>query len=75
VYGIEIGEDAMAISEKYLRENKIYSSQISGQTIVFRWLADGTVAAIDPVSKKEILVTRAFWFAWYSFHTHTTLVI
>ena len=73
VHGVEIGEQAFAVTEEALIESG--SLEQPGEPGI-RWSMGpgGEVTAIRLDSGEAVVSHRMFWFAWYSFHTATALL-
>ena len=72
IYGMEIGERALAVDGAWLVEHKYWSNDYEGKELLLTMDLNGEVAA--SLDGKSITVHRMFWFAWYTFHTNTALI-
>lgn len=74
VYGFEIEGRAIAFDAVLLTGNKPLQEQFAGLRLELSRSADGNVLLTDLDSGNNWAARRMFWFAWYSFHTDTTLI-
>ncbi len=72
IYGMEIGERALAVDGEWLVKNKYWSNDYEGKELLLTMDLNGEVEA--SLDGKPITVHRMFWFAWYTFHTNTALI-
>ena len=72
IYGMEIGERALAVDGAWLVNNKYWSNDYEGKELLLTMDLNGEVEA--SLDGKPITVHRMFWFAWYTFHTNTALI-
>ncbi len=72
VYALELGKDSFAVTERALKAGPVKTT--IGKVPV-RWVrdADGTVRATRTDTQKDLVPTRLFWFAWFTFHPATGL--
>ncbi len=76
VLGIKIGEKAKAYPFKELREHakEQFIDNIDGKNIVIEWNEESDTASIRDTETKKLLVsTVAYWFAWYNFNPETQI--
>ena len=72
IYGLEIGERALAIDSEWLLKEGGFSDEYDGKKLVFKLTGNGEVDA--SLDGERVTVHRMYWFAWYSFHPQTSLV-
>jgi hypothetical protein len=72
IYAMEIGEQAIAIDGKWLAQQGIWLDDSNDQALVVTYGSDGHVTA--SLDGTPVVITRMFWFAWYSFHPQTALI-
>jgi len=72
IYGIEVGEHALAVDAKYLAGEGSWSKEYEGQKLLLSLQAGGEVEA--SLDGKPITIHRMYWFAWYTFHPNTALI-
>ena len=72
IYGIEIGERAIAIDSEWLVKQGHWSNEYEGKKLILTMDKNGEVAA--SLDDQAVTVHRMFWFAWYSFHPTTALI-
>ncbi len=72
IYGMEIGERALAVDSEWLVKQGSWSNEYEGKKLVLTIDSSGEVAA--SLDGQVVTVHRMFWFAWYSFHTQTALI-
>lgn len=72
IYGMEIGDRAVAIDSEWLVKKGRWSNEYEGKKLVLTLDKNGEVAA--SLDEEPVTVHRMFWFAWYSFHTQTALI-
>ncbi|MBA2237997.1 MAG: DUF3179 domain-containing protein [Lysobacter sp.] len=72
VYALELGKHSFAVTERALKAGPVNTKL--GKVPV-RWVraADGTVSATRTDTRKALVPTRLFWFAWFTFHPATGL--
>ncbi len=73
VIGVRVGETSIAVTENMLIARGSVDLRVDGQRIRLAWLRSGAVRATDLDTGEPLIVTRAFWFAWYAFHPETQL--
>ena len=73
VYGVEIGEQSIAVEDQWLRNNGSWQYEINGKTL--RLEVDGAGGVTGSLAGEPIPVHRMYWFAWYSFHPDTSLIM
>ncbi len=73
VYGIELEQGSVAVSERALKAEGRVSMTIEGDILVFERQQDGSVQARSERRQTALVAHRMFWFAWASFHPGTTL--
>jgi len=74
VYGFEVDGGAIAFDAELLTGNELFQEEIAGLNLQLTRSPDGDVQLTDLDSGTRWAAQRMFWFAWYSFHTDTTLV-
>ncbi|GMR17211.1 MAG: hypothetical protein BMS9Abin32_276 [Gammaproteobacteria bacterium] len=74
VYGFEIGDQFLAVTEELLQRNPTYEQEIDGLQVTVVRSADGSVRLTDRASEQEYTPLRLYWFAWYTFHPQTGLL-
>lgn len=72
VYGVEIGDEAMAYPEESLQKQGRIQDEIGGVSIEITY-RNGKVTVVNKDEDEEIAATRLFWFAWKAFHPGTKL--
>ena len=72
IYGIEVGERALAVDAEYLAEEGSWSNEYEGQKLILSLKTGGEVEA--SLDGKPITIHRMYWFAWYTFHPNTALI-
>lgn len=73
VYGFSLGDGDVAITESALAGDGSYTGEIGGEAVVITRRDDGSVS----MQRGEDLLypIRLFWFAWYTFHPETDLIL
>ena len=74
VYGIELNGKAFAVTDSYLQQHSTATQAVSGYAVRITRDSDGSVTATNIDTKEEIAITRAYWFAWYTFYPRTQLL-
>lgn len=72
VFGMEIGDASLAVTDEYLRANPRIETELAGEKLVIERAADGMVNA-SRADGSVVPAIRLFWFAWASFHPKTEL--
>lgn len=72
VYGIVIGEDKKAYPEYILDQKLEIKDEVGGRSITVSRDVSGQVF-VKTETKKDIPVTRTFWFAWQAFYPDSKL--
>ena len=72
IYGMEVGERALAVDAEYLAEEGNWSNEYEGQKLILSLKTGGEVEA--SLDGKPITIHRMYWFAWYTFHPNTALI-
>lgn len=72
IYGMEIGERALAVDAGWLAKQGQWSNEYEGKKLLLSLRAGGEVAA--SLDGEPIIIHRMYWFAWYSFHPKTALI-
>ena len=72
IYGMEIGERAVAVDAAWLAKQDHWSNEYEGKKLLLSLRAGGEVAA--SLDGEPITIHRMYWFAWYSFHPKTALI-
>lgn len=72
VFGMQIGDASLAVTEEYLRANPHIETTLAGEKLVIERAADGMVNA-SRADGSVVPAIRLFWFAWASFHPKTEL--
>lgn len=72
IYGLEIGERALAIDSKWLLKQGGWSNDYENKKLLLTMDEFGEVTAL--LDDEQIAVHRMYWFAWFSFHPHTALI-
>ena len=73
VYGVEIGEQSIAVEDQWLKNNGSWQHEISGKALRLEINDAGGVTG--SLAGEPIAVHRMYWFAWYSFHPDTSLIM
>lgn len=67
VFGVQVGDDSVAIPESTLRERKSFALEVGGRSVVLlRNPATGGVTAT--ADGAGLRVSRSFWYAWKCTH-------
>ena len=74
VYGFEIEGEAIAFDASLVAAEDQWQEEFAGFELQLSKSADGKVQLTGVESGTTWVAQRMFWFAWYSFHTDTTLV-
>jgi len=72
IYGMEIGDDSIAIDAEWLLEAGQFANEYAGKKLVITVADNGEVDA--SLDDEQITIHRMYWFAWYSFHPRTALI-
>ena len=72
IYGMEVGERALAVDAEYLAQEGSWSNEYEGQKLILSLKTGGEVEA--SLDGKPITIHRMYWFAWYTFHPNTALI-
>jgi hypothetical protein len=72
IYGMEIGETAIAIDAEWLVRENQFSNEYEGKKLLVNMADNGEVAA--SLDGQQITIHRMYWFAWYTFHPKTALI-
>jgi len=72
IYGIEIGEQSIAVDSEWLLQSGGWEYEVEGQAIHLQVDEAGGVLGFN--GGVPLPVHRMFWFAWYSFHPDTSLI-
>ena len=72
IYGIEIGDRAVAVDATWLAQAGHWSNEYEGQKLILSLQEGGEVDA--SLDGEQIAIHRMYWFAWYSFHPNTALI-
>ena len=72
IYGMEIGENSIAIDAEWLLKEGHFSNEYDGKKLIIAMADNGEVNA--SLNGQQITIHRMYWFAWYSFHTNTALI-
>jgi len=72
VYGMEIGDDSIAVDAEWLRNNSRFSNEYEGKKLIITMADTGEVEA--SLDNEQITIHRMYWFAWYTFHPRTALI-
>ncbi len=72
IYGMEVGERALAVDAEYLAGEGSWSNEYDGQKLFLSLKAGGEVEA--SLDGEPITIHRMYWFAWYTFHPNTALI-
>ncbi|MDP6374820.1 MAG: DUF3179 domain-containing (seleno)protein [Pseudomonadales bacterium] len=70
VLGVEIDGRFKAYALEAIHEHGVVEDVVAGQQVRVHSDGDGAWAEI---AGREVVTTRAFWFAWYAFHPDTAL--
>lgn len=73
VYGFQIGSFDVAFTQKYLQKHPSFEQKIGEFRLQVTRNANGHVQVVNTANDKELIVTHAYWFAWYNFHPKTLL--
>ena len=73
VIGLEYGQETIAFPHAELNkvQNPTIEGKINGQAYKLIWNKDHQSGQVFDGSGNPLPVTRAFWFAWYTFHPET----
>ena len=72
IYGMEVGERALAIDSEWLVKQGRFSNEYDGRKLILTISDNGEVQA--SLDSEPVIVHRMYWFAWYSFHPQTALI-
>jgi hypothetical protein len=72
IYGMEIGDRAIAIDSEWLVKEGRFSDEYEGKKLVLSLKQGGEIEA--SLDGEQITIHRMYWFAWYSFHPKTALI-
>jgi hypothetical protein len=72
IYGMEIGEHALAVDAEYLAGEGSWSNEYEGQKLLLSLKTGGEVEA--SLDGEPVTIHRMYWFAWYTFHPSTALI-
>jgi hypothetical protein len=72
IYGMEIGDRAIAIDSEWLVKEGRFSDEYEGKKLVLNLKQGGEIEA--SLDGEQITIHRMYWFAWYSFHPKTALI-
>ncbi len=72
IYGVEIGDQSIAVEADWLMAKGAWEHDIDGQT--FRLEINAAGAVTGTLDDQPFAVHRMYWFAWYSFHPDTSLI-
>ena len=72
IYGMEIGDDSIAIDAEWLLEEGRFANEYAGKKLAVTVAENGEINA--SLDDKQITIHRMYWFAWYSFHPKTALI-
>ena len=73
VYGVEIGQESIAVEDRWLKQKGGWQYEINGKAL--RLEVDAAGGVTGSLAGEPIPVHRMYWFAWYSFHPDTRLVM
>jgi len=73
VYGVEIGEQSIAVEDQWLKNNGSWQYEINGKALRLEMNDAGGVTG--SLAGEPIPVHRMYWFAWFSFHPDTSLIM
>jgi hypothetical protein len=73
VYGINIGDQAIAIDFEMIKNKQHYVLKTEQADLHIQYHDDGTVEILDKTSKTVYQTHRSYWFAWYTFNPNTLL--
>ena len=73
VFGFDLGDTRIAITEALLAEQKSVSHELNGHTMIITMGDDGFVV-LETEDGRSHAPIRLFWFAWFTFHPQTELV-
>ena len=74
VYGVDGGTFSFAATEAALHKSGELAYESGDRKVRMQMQDDGAVTAVDVESGESFVVTRLFWFAWYTFHPETELL-
>ena len=73
VFGLQIGGEALAIKEDWLRQKKSIKEKLGKKKLEISYHGDGSVTAVDEKTGEVFVANKMFWFAWSAFHPDTKL--
>lgn len=73
VFGVELGKDAVAVSERALLAEGQVAMTLGKVALTFTRKADGRVQVTRADGQPAPIPHRVYWFAWASFHSGTVL--
>ena len=74
VYGLEQGNESLAVSEELLKKKGQLDFQLAGHSWQIKRSADGQVTVSEQGGQGTLQPRRAYWFAWYTFHPQTRVL-
>jgi len=72
IYGIEVNTQSIAVESEWLLQKGHWEHEINGQTLSLE--ADAAGGVTGTLDGQPIPIHRMYWFAWYSFHSDTSLI-
>jgi len=72
IYALETDQGGLAIDSDWLAKQRQWSGAFDGKTLQVSMGDDGEVMAL--LAGHQVIITRMYWFAWYSFHPQTVLL-
>jgi len=73
IHGVEIGELSIAVEDRWLMAEGSWEHDINGK--ILRLEVDDAGGVNGSLEGEPVPVHRMYWFAWYSFHPDTSLII
>lgn len=74
VYGISVHGENIAFTESYLKKHPEFEQKIAGINLKISSPAEGDVRVKNKDTGENLVVTHAYWFAWFNFHPKTILI-
>lgn len=72
IYGMEIGDHAVAIDSEWLLKQGSWSNEYDGKALVLKLEENDEISA--SLDDQQVTIHRMYWFAWYTFHPKTALI-
>jgi len=73
IYGLIIGEQAIAIDLKMIKNKNEVILKTSNVELLIQYKQDGTIITTNNINNKVYQTHRSYWFAWYTFNRNTLI--